>query len=69
MALDIEYNSQSENLTIPEHGRHVQGLIKHCKTIKDDKERQQFAEQVVNLMHQMNPQNKNVQEYLSLIHI
>ena len=63
MALDIEYNSQAENLIIPEHGRHVQGLIKHCKTIKDDKERQQFAEQVVNLMHQMNPQNKNVQEY------
>ncbi len=63
MELDIEYNSQTETLIIPEHGRHVQSLIKYCKTIEDDKERQQFAEQVVNLMHQMNPQNKNVQEY------
>ena len=63
MEFEIEYNSQSENLIIPEHGRHVQSLIKYCKTIEDDKDRQEFAEQVVNLMHQMNPQNKNVQEY------
>ena len=33
------------------------------RQIEDDEKRQTFAEQVVNLMHQMNPQNKNVQEY------
>lgn len=63
MEFDIEYNSQSEKLIIPEYGRHVQNLIGHVKTIEDKEERQAFAESVVNLMHQMNPQNKNVQEY------
>jgi len=63
MEYDLEYNSQSTILRIPEYGRHVQNLIYYCKTIEDDEKRQQFAQQVVNLMHQMNPQNKNVQEY------
>ena len=63
MEFDIEYNSEAEKLIIPEYGRNVQNLIKYCKTIEDDKDRQDFAEQVINLMHQMNPQNKNVPEY------
>ena len=63
MEFEIEYNSQSELLVIPEYGRHVQSLIRHCRTIRDLDKRQEFAEEVVNLMHRMNPQNKNVQEY------
>jgi len=59
----LEYNSSRENLTISEYGRHVQKLIKHAKTIKDKDERQAFAEAIIQLMHQMNPQNKNVAEY------
>ena len=59
----LEYNSSRENLTISEYGRHVQKLIKHAKTIEDKEERQAFVESVIDLMHQMNPQNKNVVEY------
>lgn len=59
----LEYNSSRENLTISEYGRHVQKLIKHAKTIEDKVERQAFVEAVIDLMHQMNPQNKNVVEY------
>ena len=63
MEFEIEYNSQSEKLIIPEYGRNVQKLIHHVKTIEDDEKRQAFAEQVVSLMYQMNPQNKTVLEY------
>jgi len=63
MEYEIEYNSQTAELIIPEYGRHVQNLIRHCKTIEDDKERQEFAESVVSLMLQMNPISKNVNEY------
>lgn len=59
----LEYNSSRENLTISEYGRHVQKLIKHAKTIEDREERQAFVESIIDLMHQMNPQNKNVAEY------
>ena len=63
MEFEIEYNSQAEKLIIPEYGRNVQKLIPHVKTIEDDVKRQAFAEQVVSLMYQMNPQNKTVMEY------
>jgi len=59
----LEYNSGRDELIISEHGRHVQKLIIHAKTIEDSEERQAFVEEVIDLMHQMNPQNKNVQEY------
>jgi len=59
----IEYNSGREDIIIPEYGRHVQKLIEHCKTIEDKEKRQQFAEGIINLMEQMNPQNKNILEY------
>jgi hypothetical protein len=60
--LDIEYNSNRELLIISEYGRHVQKLLNHSKTIEDREERQKFVEGVINLMHQMNPQHKNVSE-------
>lgn len=60
---NLEYNSKRELLEIPEYGRHVQKLIAHAKTIEDREYRQAFVERIINLMHQMNPQNKNVIEY------
>ena len=63
MINNIEYNSQKEKLTISEYGRNVQNLILHAKSIKDDEERQHFAEAIIDLMHQMNPAHRNNQEY------
>lgn len=63
MELNMEYNSELEKLIVPEYGRHVQNLIAYNKTLEDKTKRQEFAEQVINLMHQMNPSNKNVLEY------
>ena len=59
----MEYNSEKENLVIPAYGRHVQSLINYTKTIEDDADRQAFAERIVVLMMQMNPQSKNIQDY------
>ena len=60
--LDIEYNSQRENLIISEYGRHVQKLINHAKSLEDREKRQRFVEGVIELMYQMNPQHKNLSE-------
>lgn len=59
----MEYNSSKSALIIPEYGRNVQKLINHAKTIEDDEYRQKFIERIVDLMHQMNPQNKSFEEY------
>jgi len=63
MDFDMTYNSQEDHLIISEYGRNVQNLIYYAKTIEDQKERQEFSEQMINLMYQMNPQSKNVMEY------
>ncbi len=60
--LDMEYNSQMEELIMPEYGRNVQRLIYHAKTIQNDEYRQQFVEQVIRLMFQMQPLNRTIDE-------
>lgn len=59
----MEYNSQKNQLIIPEYGRNVQNMIAYAKTIEDPEKRQRVVEGIVKLMMQMNPQNKNLAEY------
>ena len=61
--LNMEYNSARELLIMPEYGRNVQKLVEHAKTVTDDKERQALIEKIVDLMMQMNPQNKSMEDY------
>ncbi len=59
----MEYNSAKEELILPEYGRNVQLLIQHAKTIENRDMRQAFIQKVILLMHQMNPQNRSIDEY------
>ena len=58
----MEYNSQKELLIIPEYGRNMQGLIRNGLNIEDREERQRYIERLVNLMQQMHPQSRNVED-------
>nr|MBS0037512.1 DUF4290 domain-containing protein [Saprospiraceae bacterium] len=58
----MEYNSQKEKLVIPEYGRHIQGMILYLKKVENKEERQVFAEEIINLMSNINPQNKQNQD-------
>ena len=60
---NMEYNSEKETLVIPEYGRNVQLMINYAKEIEDRAYRQAFAEKIIELMHQMNPQNKSIDDY------
>lgn len=59
MNINLEYNSEREELIIPEYGRNVQKMVKYAKSIEDKEQRQMFIEMVVNLMAQMQPQGRN----------
>ncbi|HEB62408.1 MAG TPA: DUF4290 domain-containing protein [Bacteroidetes bacterium] len=61
--LNIEYNSEKENLIISEYGRHIQDLINYAKTIEDPQEQQVFVEEIVELMKRMKIGNKKSPEY------
>ena len=63
MEFELSYNTQEDQLVIAEYGRHIQNLIDFNKTIKDLNERQAFAEQIIDLMFQMNPSSKNTLDY------
>jgi len=61
--LALEYNSTREDLIFPEYGRFIQKLVHHCKSIEDKKERQAVAETIIEMMQQMNPPSKQVNDY------
>ncbi|HMQ60688.1 MAG TPA: DUF4290 domain-containing protein [Flavilitoribacter sp.] len=60
---NMTYNSEREDIIIPEYGRHVQELIAHAKTIEDTRTRQVFVERVIQLMMQIHPQSRNIEDY------
>ena len=62
-AHNMEYNSEKPDLVIPEYGRNIQMLIRHTQTIEDPEMRQEFIERVIDLMQQMHPQNKKIDDY------
>ena len=60
---NIIYNTQKDHLIISEYGRNIQNLIYHAIQIEDQKERQEFAEALIDLMYQMNPVGRNNLDY------
>lgn len=62
-SIGMVYNSQKNDLVLPEYGRNFQRLVEHCKTIEDPELRQAFAEKLIGLMDQMQPNYKNTLEY------
>lgn len=63
--IKMNYNTSKEDIVISEYGRNIQELIQHAKTIEDKEHRQAYIEEVVDLMQQLHPQAKNVDDYIA----
>jgi hypothetical protein len=61
--LSLEYNSTRDKLYYPEYGRFIQKLVLHCRSVENKEERQAEAEMIIEMMQQMNPPVKNINEY------
>ncbi|MBK7869964.1 MAG: DUF4290 domain-containing protein [Saprospiraceae bacterium] len=61
--VQLEYNSEREDLIIPEYGRHVQKLINFAKTIEEPDKQAVFIERIIDLMMQIYPQSRSVEDY------
>ena len=59
----MEYNTEREQLIIPEYGRHVQTMINHATAITDKVERQKCVDAIIAFMGQMNPHLRDVKEF------
>jgi hypothetical protein len=59
----MDYNTQREQMEIPEYGRHLHKMIEDCVKIEDRAKRSRTAEFIVNVMAQMNPRVKESGDY------
>ena len=53
--MELDYNTQRNNLKLREYGRNVQNLVAHLKGIEDKEERSKKANTLVELMKLINP--------------
>jgi len=59
----MDYNTSRPKLVIPEYGRNVQKLVKYAQGMEDKAHRQAFIEKIVQMITQMYPQVRNVDDY------
>mgnify|MGYP003980362179 CR=1 FL=1 len=59
----MEYNTEREQLIIPEYGRHVQKMINHATTLNNKVEQQKCVDAIIAFMGQMNPHFRDVKEF------
>lgn len=61
----MNYNTSRPDIIIPEYGRNIQLLIEHAKVVENKEERQLFVETIVELIQQLYPQSRNIDDYVA----
>ena len=59
----MQYNTEREELIIPEYGRHVQKMVAHATSIEDKEEKTKCVKSIIQFMGQMNPHLRDVKEF------
>src|SRR5690606_21048858 len=59
----MEYNTTREQVHLLEYGRHVQKIIENCVKIEDPVQRNKMAQEIIELMGQLNPALRNVEDF------
>lgn len=59
----MEYNTTRPKLLLPEYGRNVQEMITHAMTISDKSERNKAARAIIEVMGQLNPHLRDVDDF------
>jgi len=60
---NMEYNSQRDQIILKEYGRHVKKIVDQCIQIKDRDKRNIMAKEIIELMGQLNPHLRNVEDF------
>lgn len=59
----MEYNTQREQMILPEYGRNVQNMISYAMEIEDRDERNRAANAIIEVMGQLNPHLRDVDDF------
>ena len=59
----MQYNSLQKKLVMPEYGRNVQSMVDHALTIEDKAERTRCANSIINIMGNLFPHLRDVEDF------
>ncbi|MGC6437776.1 MAG: DUF4290 domain-containing protein [Flavobacteriaceae bacterium] len=59
----LEYNTEREQLIIPEYGRHIQKMINHATAQESKAERNRLAKAIISVMGNMQPHLRDVPDF------
>jgi hypothetical protein len=59
----MEYNTVREKIVLGEYGRHIKRIVDNCVKIEDRERRNQTAKEIIELMGQLNPHLRNVDDF------
>ncbi len=59
----LRYNTQLKKLILPEYGRNIQQMVDHCMTIEDREERTRCAHSIINIMGNLFPNLRDVEDF------
>ena len=63
----MKYNTQQKRLALPEYGRNIQNMVDHCITISDREERKRCADTIINIMGNMFPHLRDVNDFKHIL--
>ena len=59
----MEYNTVREKIILGEYGRHIKRIVDNCVKIEDRERRNRTAHEIIELMGQLNPHLRNVEDF------
>ena len=63
MIENLEYNSDREDLIIPEYGRHIHKMVNQAIECKDKDDRNNMAKAIIGVMGNLNPHLRDVPDF------
>lgn len=60
---NLEYNTEREQLIIPEYGRHIQKMVNQAIALEDRQERNKCAQSIIAVMGNLNPHLRDVPDF------
>lgn len=63
----MKYNTEEEKLVLPEYGRNIQNMVDYCVTIENREERKRCANTIINIMGNMFPHLRDVNDFKHIL--
>lgn len=63
----MKYNTEEKRLILPEYGRNIQNMVDYCVAIEDREERKRCANSIINIMGNMFPHLRDVNDFKHIL--